>query len=56
MHLFDVRYMRNVGMTESRWVLLQIPLFVTAVIAVRRMSLGDWPGFETGIFWLPAVL
>lgn len=28
--------------------MLQIPLFVTAVMAVRRMSVSDWPGFETG--------
>ncbi|DBA80543.1 hypothetical protein WJX77_009280 [Trebouxia sp. C0004] len=30
----------------------QIPLFMTAVMAVRRMSASDWPGFHTGgLFW-----
>ncbi|KAL0024349.1 hypothetical protein WJX79_002004 [Trebouxia sp. C0005] len=30
----------------------QIPLFVTAVMAVRRMSASEWPGFHTGgLFW-----
>ncbi|KAL0046699.1 hypothetical protein WJX82_007754 [Trebouxia sp. C0006] len=30
----------------------QIPLFVTAVMAVRRMSASDWSGFHTGgLFW-----
>lgn len=27
---------------------LQIPVFLTAVMAVRRMSATAWPGFDTG--------
>lgn len=32
---------------------LQIPVFLTAVVAVRRMSATAWPGFDTGTH--PAV-
>lgn len=28
---------------------LQIPVFLTAVMGVRRMSATTWPGFDTGV-------
>lgn len=27
---------------------LQLPVFITAVLAVRRMAAQQWPGFSTG--------
>lgn len=35
--------------TETTSNAVQIPLFVTTVIAVRRMSAASWPGFDTGL-------
>ena len=35
-------------------MLLQVPIFATAVIAIRRMAFSGWPGFaEGGALWFP---
>ena len=36
------------GVSIRLCVSLQIPVFLTAVMAVRRMSATAWPGFDTG--------
>lgn len=34
--------------------MLQIPLFMSAVFGVRKMSLNNWPGFSSGgTLWFP---
>ncbi|GMH34191.1 hypothetical protein BSKO_02025 [Bryopsis sp. KO-2023] len=47
---------RAVGAPHPIWIvaspLIQIPVFISSVMAVRRMSLSDWPGFSTeGALW-----